>query len=159
MRLGGVNILPGQPNQTLIFLWKLMIEVLANSPSISLPMKLTLLTASLAAVLTLTCVSAQAQTNAATSASTTTTSTTTTDAAAMKKVPYKGTISAVDTTANSVTIKGAKGDMTLMVDSSTKFKGGAALSDFKVGDAVTGSYMKDASGKMTAHSLHKKMAK
>ena len=118
-------------------------------------MKLTLLTSALVAVLTLTCVSAQAQAPAATSSSTTTSSTTTT-APMGKKIPYKGTITAVDASANTVTVKGAKDTMTLMIDSSTKYKGGKALSDFAVGDMVTGSYTKDDAGKMTACSVHKK---
>ena len=126
-------------------------------------MKLTLLSATLVAAFTLTCASAQAQTNSAPAASSSTMSSTTTttskDMASEKKIPYRGTITAVDTSANTVTVKGAKGDMTLMFNTDTKYKGGSALSDFKVGDMVTGSYMKDADGKMTAHSVHKKMSK
>ena len=117
-------------------------------------MKLTLLCSALAAILALSCAPVQADDMSTNSTSSTTTTSSTTS---MAKTPYRGTITAVDTGANSVTIKGAKGDMTLMVNSDTKFKGGSALSDFKVGDMVTGSYMKDASGNMTAHSLHKKM--
>ncbi len=115
-------------------------------------MKLTLLTSALVAVLTLGCVSVQAATTASTT-------TTTVKAATVKKTPYKGTITAVDAAANSVTVQGAKESMTLAVTPETKFKGGKALADFAVGDKVTGSYSKDASGATTACSLHKKAAK
>jgi hypothetical protein len=121
-------------------------------------MKLNLLTSAFAAVLVLACAPVQADDMAApvtTSASTSTTTTTSTTVS-MKKVPYKGTITAVDTTANTVTIQGLNGTMTLAITPMTKYKGGAALTDFAVGDKVTGSYTKDASGAMTAHSLHKK---
>ena len=76
-----------------------------------------------------------------------------------KKIPYKGTISAIDTPATTVTIKSTKGDMVMAVTPATKFKGGKALSDFAVGDAVTGSYTKDDTGSLTAASLHKKKVK
>jgi hypothetical protein len=76
-------------------------------------------------------------------------------AASAKKIPYKGTISAVDATAMTITIKGAKGDMMMAVTPATKYKGGTSLADFAVGDKVTGSYTKDDGGKMTAASIHK----
>jgi hypothetical protein len=118
-------------------------------------MKLTLLTPVLASILAMACVPALADTNAAPVA-TTTTASVSTKAVSTKPVPYKGTITAVDSSANMVTIKGAKSSMTLTVTPTTKFKGGTALADFAVGDKVTGSYTKDASGTMSAYSLHKK---
>jgi hypothetical protein len=71
--------------------------------------------------------------------------------------PYKGAISAID--ASSVTVTTKKGDVKLAVDTTTIIEVGkkkAALTDFAVGDKVTGSY---ATGAMTAHSLRKKAAK
>lgn len=118
-------------------------------------MKLTLLTTALAAALTVVSVPALAQT-AAPAATSTSTTTTTSTKMAVKKIPYKGTLTAVDAAANSITVKGAKGDMTLAVTADTKFKGGKALSDFAVGDKVTGSYSKDDAGALTACSVHKK---
>jgi hypothetical protein len=76
----------------------------------------------------------------------------------MKKTPYRGTITAIDTSANTITIQSKKGTMTLMINDQTKYKGGKALGDFAVGDKVSGSYLKDDSGTMTACSLHKKPA-
>jgi Cu/Ag efflux protein CusF len=80
-------------------------------------------------------------------------------APAVKKTPYKGTLTAVDTATSTITVKGAKDTLMMTVTPTTKFKGGASLADFKVGDNVTGSYVKDETGKMTASSLHKKVAK
>jgi hypothetical protein len=60
---------------------------------------------------------------------------------------------------STITVKGAKDTLMMTVTPTTKFKGGASLADFKVGDNVTGSYVKDETGKMTASSLHKKVAK
>jgi hypothetical protein len=45
-----------------------------------------------------------------------------------------------------------------MITSATKFgKGATALTDIAVGDHITGSYTKDASGVLTAASVHKKV--
>ncbi len=78
-------------------------------------------------------------------------------AASTKPVPYKGTITAI--TATSVTVQAAKGPITLAITADTKFRGGKSAADFAVGDKVTGSYTTDATGALTAHSLHKKKAK
>jgi hypothetical protein len=126
----------------------------------TLSMKLTLITPALVAVLGLalagTSTYAQTSTNAVSTASTS--SSTTTSTVTAKKTPYKGTLTAINTTANTITVQGAKATITLSITPTTKYKGGAALSDFAVGDAVTGSYTKDDSGVMTAFSLHKKTA-
>ena len=119
-------------------------------------MKLTLLTPVLASILAMACVPALADASAAASVANSSSSTSSSTATSSKKIPYKGTITAVDSSANTVTIKGAKSTMTLLVTPATKFKGGFALVNFAVGDVVTGSYMKDATGAMTAASLHKK---
>jgi hypothetical protein len=116
-------------------------------------MKLILLAAALVATMALGATSLRADDMASTNSMTTTTTTST----KMMKTPYKGTITSVDATGMKVMVKGAKGDMTLMVNDKTKFKGGKSLSDFAVGDKITGSYMKDDSGAMTACSIHKKM--
>jgi subtilisin family serine protease len=120
--------------------------------TIPIQMKSYLLVSALAAVLTLFTVGVPVHAQAAAPA-------TTAPATSSKKIPYKGTISAIDTTANTVTIKTSKGDMVMAVNESTKYKGGKSLADFAVGDAVTGSYMKDDSGKMMAASIHKAKTK
>jgi hypothetical protein len=120
-------------------------------------MKLTLLSSALAAVLVLACTPVQAQTPAPVATSTPGMAASTTPAMSMKPVPYKGTITAM--TATAVTVQGAKAVMTLAITPDTKYRGGKAVTDFAVGDKVTGSYTKDASGAMTAYSLHKKKAK
>jgi Domain of unknown function (DUF5666) len=84
-------------------------------------------------------------------------------ATATKKTPYKGKITAID--ASSVTVQGAKAPMTLAVTADTKFQFGtskkntpATAADFAVGDSVTGSYLKNADGTMTAETVRKKQA-
>jgi hypothetical protein len=121
-------------------------------------MKLTFITPALVAVLGLALAGTtlHAQTAASTTSSSTTTSTSSTK---MTKKQYGGTITAVDTAANTVTVKSKKHTLTLTVDASTKFKNAAALSDFAVGDKVSGSYMKDAAGTMSACTLTKSAAK
>jgi len=128
-------------------------------------MKITLLTPALMAILGLALagapVTAQAQTstNAVTTAAPTPTPT---PAKAKKaaKTDYKGSITAMDAT--SVTVASTKKTLTLAIAPTTTFKKDgktATLADFAVGDKVTGSYTVDATGAMTAYSLHKKTAK
>jgi hypothetical protein len=79
--------------------------------------------------------------------------------AAAKKTEYTGTLTAVS--AASITVQGTKDALTLAISPKTKIevnKKKAALTDFAVGDKVTGSYTKDATGAMTAASLRKKTA-
>ena len=78
-----------------------------------------------------------------------------------KSGDYKGSITAIDAT--SVTVAGTKKTLTLAITPTTKFaivkkkvKTPATLADFAVGDAVTGSYTADATGALTAYSIHKK---
>lgn len=124
------------------------------------PMKLHLLSTALAAVLGLAfCgTAANAQTSNAPAATTMAPAPMAAPSTKMTKTPYKGSITAIDTAGSTVTIQGAKDTMTLKITSSTKYKGGAALSDFAVGDKVTGSYTKGDDGTLTAASLHKKKA-
>ena len=79
-------------------------------------------------------------------------------------IPKGSTISAID--ASSVTVKTASGDVTLAVAATSKFQFGtskkntpATAADFAAGDAVTGSYVKNADGTNTLATLRKKAAK
>lgn len=80
-------------------------------------------------------------------------------AAAAKKIEYQGSITAISADGESVTVKTKDASMTLGIDAATKIlkdKKPAKLTDFAVGDKVTGSYTKEAAGKTVAASLHKK---
>ena len=81
------------------------------------------------------------------------------------KIPFKGSVTAIDTKANTLTVDTSKkkdGSKTLALTLSpaTVYKTGgkngtsAAETDVKVGADVTGSYTKDASGTMTAASVY-----
>jgi hypothetical protein len=145
------------PTRLSKFLQKIGYCALKSKEHAPPPMKIPLLSTALAAVLGLalcgTAVNAQTNTMAAPA---------TTMAPAMStkvaKTPYKGTITAIDTAGSTVTVQGAKDTMTLKITATTKFKGGASLADFAVGDKVTGSYTKGDDGTLTANSLHKKKA-
>ncbi len=116
-------------------------------------MKYNLLTTALVAILGLAFIGAPVQ------AQTTATPPATSESSKTTKTPYKGTITAINAT--SVTVQAASGPLTLAIAPDTKilkYKKPATVADFAVGDAVTGSYVKDASGALTAHSLHKKTA-
>jgi hypothetical protein len=76
-----------------------------------------------------------------------------------KPTEYQGTLTAIDTTANTVSVTSTAKVLTLAITPKTtiqKNKKTAKLADFAVGDSVTGSYTTDASGTLTAHSLRKK---
>jgi hypothetical protein len=126
-------------------------------------MKMTPLTSAFVAALGIALASApvtvSAQTSTAAPAATTAPAATPAPSSKEKHdyVKYEGTIMAMDAT--SVTIQTSSGTMTLMVNESTKIQVNhkkAAMTDFKVGDKVTGSYEKMADGTMMAHSLRKK---
>ncbi len=73
------------------------------------------------------------------------------------KTPYTGSITAIDAT--SITVASTKKTLTLAIAPTTTFKkdkAAATAADFAVGDKVTGSYTTDASGALTAASIHKK---
>ena len=73
-------------------------------------------------------------------------------------LPFKGTVSAVDANAMTITV----GSLTIAVTSETKItKDGtpAVFGDVTVGASVSGSYKKDAEGKLHAGSLKIKTAK
>ena len=99
-------------------------------------------------------------------------------AAAPSALTFNGPIMAVDTTANTITVqstptpsaaaaatadaskkkkksKGPAGTTLLLtVNSSTKISGaGSTLADFKVGDKVSGTYVSETSGSLTATTL------
>jgi hypothetical protein len=84
------------------------------------------------------------------------TSETSTDSAATqssKHTAFQGTLMAIDLSAHTVTIQTDHGTMTMAFDENTKFdyRGGSkTLSDFNVGEKVSGMFMMDDSGKMMA---------
>jgi phage baseplate assembly protein gpV len=137
----------------------LFVEVATMSNS---PMKTILSTSALAAILSLALVgtSAQAQTPTTTPAP----STTSPAPAKVKKsgkIEYKGTVTAIDPSAKTITVQGSKATITLSIASTTTFKKDgkpATLEDFTVGEKVTGSYAKGATGVLTACSVHTKTA-
>ncbi len=79
---------------------------------------------------------------------------------AAKKAPAKvkqvtGEVTAVDAAANTLTVKGKKGEVALATDDKTMVKVGKekkALADVKAGDKVTVKYT-EADGKNTAKSI------
>jgi len=123
-------------------------------------MKLTLPLTALAAVLGLALAGIPVTANAQTTATGTTTAS---KAAAPKKTAYSGTLSAVDTTGNTITITDKTvAPKTIAITATTKIKKDkkpATLADFKVGDKVTGSFTTDATGALTAASLNTTTAK
>jgi len=69
-----------------------------------------------------------------------------------KAIPFHGKLEAVDSTAKTISV----GKMTIQVTSDTKImKDGkpATLADGTVGENVTGSYRKDADGKLNASKI------
>jgi hypothetical protein len=77
----------------------------------------------------------------------------TTPAPKKQGLPFHGKVSAVDTTANTLTV----GALTINVTSDTKItKDGqpATLADITVGANASGSYKKDAAGKLNATVIH-----
>jgi hypothetical protein len=123
-------------------------------------MKITTSTSALATIvcfaLAVSAVAIQAQT---TDTATSTTATTTAPAKPKATTTeYAGILSAIDPGGTSITVTGTKRTLVLAVTAKTKYhKDTPALSDFAVGDHVTGSYTKDASGALTAYSIHKKV--
>jgi hypothetical protein len=127
-------------------------------------MKNTFLTSALVAIVGLALVGAPITAKAQTNAPATTAPTDTTTPKAKKKsgkIQYEGSITAID--ASSLTVATTKKTLTLAIAPTTKFaikgkkdKTPATVADFAVGDKVTGSYTVDATGAMTAASVHKK---
>lgn len=81
-------------------------------------------------------------------------------AEAVKKTPYQGELTAIDGGGANVTVKLKSESLTLVINAETKIlvdKKPAKLTDFAVGDKVTGSYEKTGET-TTAASLHKKTA-
>ena len=76
------------------------------------------------------------------------------------KTPYEGTVTAIDKT--SVTVATATGPLTLAITGTTKLAKDrihAKTTDFAVGDKVTGHYVTDATGALSASSLYTKTPK
>jgi hypothetical protein len=74
----------------------------------------------------------------------------------MKKIPFNGTIVAMDASAGTITLNGKTGRV-LHITSATRVVDGSGnpttLSSASVGEDVGGSYTKDASGVLTAAKL------
>lgn len=68
---------------------------------------------------------------------------------ATKAIYVSGEVTAVDAAANTLTIKGKKGEVVLTTSDKTKFAEGKTLSDVKVGDKLTAKYS-EKDGKMMA---------
>ena len=67
-------------------------------------------------------------------------------------IPYHGAITAIDTTGSTITV----GENKITITPTTKISrdgNKAKLTDFAVGDKVTGSYKKSATGDLNALSL------
>ena len=81
----------------------------------------------------------------------------TTPATTAKKVPFHGKLSAVDTTANTITLQGKTTTRVFHLTPDTKITDGSGnpstLAAAVVGIDVGGSYTKDASGTMTLYSV------
>jgi Na+-transporting methylmalonyl-CoA/oxaloacetate decarboxylase gamma subunit len=70
----------------------------------------------------------------------------------------RGEVTAVDATANTLTVKGKTGESTFTTDEKTKFPKGKTLADVKVGDKLTVKYS-ETDGKMVATSVMMKKAR
>jgi hypothetical protein len=66
---------------------------------------------------------------------------------------FHGTVMAMDTSDNMITVHTADGDMTMAITSDTKFKGSKSMSDLKVGDQVSGMFMTDHNAKVMVVSV------
>jgi hypothetical protein len=72
------------------------------------------------------------------------------------RLPFRGTVSAVDKTAMTISVKGKETEKTYLITSTTKFtKAGkpATLEDAVVGEECGGSYKKTEAGKLEALSV------
>ena len=68
---------------------------------------------------------------------------------ATKEMHVSGEVTAVDTAANTLTIKGKDGEVVLTTNDKTKFAEGMTLADVKVGDKLSAKYS-EKDGKMMA---------
>jgi uncharacterized protein YxeA len=68
-----------------------------------------------------------------------------------------GEVTAVDAAANTLTVKGKKGEVTLTITDKTRFHREKTLADVKVGDRLTAKYA-ETDGKMVAKSIKTKKA-
>ena len=68
---------------------------------------------------------------------------------ATKAMHVTGEVTAVDAAANTLTIKGKKGEVMLTTTDKTKFAKGKTLADVKVGDKLSAKYS-EKDGKMMA---------
>ncbi len=77
---------------------------------------------------------------------------------ATKAMHVTGEVTAVDAAANTLTIKGKKGEVVLTTTDKTKFAEGKTLADVKVGDKLTAKYS-EKDGKMMAWKVMTKKEK
>ncbi len=68
-----------------------------------------------------------------------------------------GEVTAVDAAANTLTVKGKKGEVSFSIDDKTRFHKGKTLADVKVGDKLTVKYT-ETDGKKVATSVSMKTA-
>jgi len=68
---------------------------------------------------------------------------------ATQEMHVSGEVTAVDTAANTLTIKGKKGEVVLTTTDRTRFAEGKTLADVKVGDKLSAKYS-EKDGKMMA---------
>lgn len=116
-------------------------------------MKNILLTPALAAIAGLVFIGAPIVSHAQTPS--TTPAATDTAAPAAKKSRFSGAVTAVNASANTITV----GTVTYSADATTKFKPGTTLADFKVGELVSGAFTTDSSGKLVLAGIHPKKTK
>jgi ribosomal protein S1 len=75
----------------------------------------------------------------------------------IKHALITGEVTAVDAKANTITVMGKKGDVTISVSDKTKMPKGKTLADVKTGDKITVRYT-EADGKNTAVTIAMKAA-
>src|SRR4030042_1573667 len=78
---------------------------------------------------------------------------------ATKAMHVSGEVTAVDAAANTLTIKGKKGEVMLTTTDKTKFAKGKTLADVKVGDKLTVKYSEKDGNMMALKVMTKKEMK
>ncbi len=104
-------------------------------------MKLSVLLSALIALLTISVSTIQADTTGSAASE------------SSKHIYFHGTVMAIDTSANMITVHTADGDITMAITSDTKLKGSKSMSDLKVGDEVSGMFMTDDNAKVMVVSV------
>jgi len=78
---------------------------------------------------------------------------------ATKAMYVTGEVTAVDAAANTLTIKGKKGEVVLTITDKTKFAEGKSLVDVKIGDKLTAKYSEKDGNMMAWKVMTKKEMK